>query len=163
MSVHVDEFQAIDPESLTEKQAMVLQALREGKTPKQIARKMKITSPGVYAHIRALTKHAASANGGVPTQTAPSTNGNGRSHPNGVERSEHATVGGFETAVETLQQALLTEQEILSQSEGRIAQAQGLIKEAQTAIEAESDEIARRAALIEALENAKASLSTVAV
>jgi transposase-like protein len=109
MSVHVDEFQAIDPESLTEKQAMVLQALREGKTPKQIARKMKITSPGVYAHIRALTKHAASANGGVPTQTAPSTNGNGRSHPNGVERSEHATVGGFETAVETLQQALLTE------------------------------------------------------
>lgn len=39
-------------ENLTTKQALVLGMLRDGKSPKQIARKLKITVNGVYGHRR---------------------------------------------------------------------------------------------------------------
>lgn len=160
MSVQVDEYAGLDPMSLTKKQADVLNGLRGGKTINQIARQMKITPPGVYAHIRALNKHAA--NGSAPA----SSNGDGHAESNGVEPIS----GGFEVAVEKVRQSLREEQESLTESEGRLAQseeqiatAQRMINEAQQTIAAEGDEIARRAARVEALEAAYDSLSMVAV
>lgn len=147
MSVHVD-IEAIDPASLTAKQSTVYKALKRGKSVVEIAEQMEITPAGVYSHLRALNRAAHQA----PTTAA--TNGNGRTASNGTASEP----GGFETAVETVQQSLVAEREIVTASQEKIAEAREAIAQAQSRIDDANHDVTQRTSRIEALESAAESL-----
>lgn len=105
-------FEAVDASSLTPKQRTVLTSLKRGKSPGDIAEKMKITPAGVYGHIRAIRAAADHGKG---------ADGNGN-----AVKALMPEKGGYEEAVQVLDSSFENETLELKKAE---EQLQGLEKQ----------------------------------
>lgn len=88
---------------LTPAQTRVQQALDKGKTPKQIAKSMRITRNGVYAHIRKLREKGVipekGANGDQPTNEVEEAPVEPATSSNGSPEDVGEVLGGVRSAL----------------------------------------------------------------
>lgn len=86
----------------TPKQAQVLGLVKEGKTPKQIAKTMKISPNGVYAHLRKLRERGLIEI--APSDAAPEATSNGHSADSTPEQIKALARQAADTADERVSQ-----------------------------------------------------------
>lgn len=112
----------MDEPTLTSKQQEVVKMLRQGKSPEQIARRMKITTNAVYGHVARMRRKGIEVPGGSSNGRSESANG----HPARSSENGNGSSRSFDSFGEDLTNV---EKEVSTAIEDIQARARGRLDE----------------------------------